>query len=398
MKKERKSFWKGIKVVFTAVVDWVATLFGMKDNSKYGHVLRRVVGTAFAVVVIVWAGMWIYRFGRFLVYYLDIDFGDNNTYYSEQVSDDIAFYDGYYNHFGHLKNSQGKKVLKHIAWISTPLEGDSLVCYSDGEHRGYFHMRDGHLVVKPIYEHAWIFSEGLAAVYADGHIKFIDTKGRAVIDRGFSFVEYDNYVFHKGHCAVSDSTGKYMGLIDRNGDWVIAPQYERIIPTDTFWLVRNGDKQALLTFGMDTVFPPTKACFEVRDTAILATFPNHTQSLYDLQGRLMTANTIRDVEQLMYDTREIVYSEQQQTNPTYDRDLGEYVYSDNNVHFYARKAVANCMRYEAECGWYGLLSPDGRQLTPPSYCSIEAVGQDLYLCETSYGYGVMLNGKGQRVE
>ena len=63
MKKERKSLWKGIKAVFTTVVDWVATLFGMKDNSKYGRVLHRVVGTAFAVVVVAWAGMWICRLG-----------------------------------------------------------------------------------------------------------------------------------------------------------------------------------------------------------------------------------------------------------------------------------------------------------------------------------------------
>lgn len=37
MKKVIKALWHGIKAVFTAVVDWVATLFGMKDNSKYGR-------------------------------------------------------------------------------------------------------------------------------------------------------------------------------------------------------------------------------------------------------------------------------------------------------------------------------------------------------------------------
>ncbi|MBO4600105.1 MAG: hypothetical protein J5641_05140 [Bacteroidales bacterium] len=56
------------------------------------------------------------------------------------------------------------------------------------------------------------------------------------------------------------------------------------------------------------------------------------------------------------------------------------------------------MKYEAECGWYGLMTPDGRQLTPPSYYSIDAVNKDLYLCKTLYGHGVLLNGKGLRVE
>ena len=219
MKKERKSLWKGIKAVFTTVVDWVATLFGMKDNSKYGRVLHRVVGTAFAVVVVAWAGMWICRLGSSLVWNLDIDFGDDNAYFSEQLSDDIAFYDGYYGHYGYLKNARGKKVLKHILCINKPMEGDSLVYFSDGDKRGYFHIRDGHVVVKPTYEHAWIFSDGLAAVEENKRIKFINTEGQVVIDRGFVYnVSDDGYVFHQGHCAVNDSTGKYMGLIDRNGE------------------------------------------------------------------------------------------------------------------------------------------------------------------------------------
>ena len=57
-------------------------------------------------------------------------------------------------------------------------------------------------------------------------------------------------------------------------------------------------------------------------------------------------------------------------------------------------AVATCLCYEAECDWYGLMSPDGKLLTPPSYISIEAVGKDLYLCKTNYDRGVLLNSKG----
>lgn len=394
MKKERKSLWKGIKAVFTAVVDWVATLFGMNDNSKYGRVLRRVVGTAFAVVVIVWAGMWLYRFGRFVFRDLDIEFGDNNVFFSEQLSDDISYYDGYFDHYGYLKNAKGKKVLKHITSINKPLEGDSLVHFSNGDKRGYFHVRDGHLVVKPIYEHAWIFSDHLAAVEVDGKVKFIDTTGRVVIDRGFAYdVSDDGYVFHDGHCAVNDKNGNHMGLIDRNGEWVIPPMYDNIYPVDTFWLVRKGDEHAIVTFGMDTLFPLTKAQLEISDTAIFVTFDNHTQYLYDLQGKLITANQIRDVEQLMYKTTEVVYPVGYSGHED-DNDLAEYYGGEP----YTRKAVATCLCYEAESGWYGLLSPEGKMLTLPSYRNIEAVCKDMYLCMTSYGHGVILNSKGQRVE
>lgn len=400
MKKEKKSLWKGIKAVFTAVVDWVATMFGMKDNSKYGRVLRRVVGTAFAAVVIFWAVAALTQFVRSVYRNIDdiFDFDNENVYFSEQLSDDISYYDGFYGYYGYLKNAQGKKVLKHILCINKPMEGDSLVHFSDGDKRGYFHMRDGHVVVKPIYEHAWIFSDGLAAVEVDGKVKFIDTAGNVVIDKGFAYdASDDGYVFHNGHCAVNDKDGKHMGLIDRNGEWVLPPVYKSIYPVDTVWLVRNDDEQAIITFGMDTLFPMTKAQLEIGDTAIFVTFANHTQSMYTLRGELIAANMIRDVEQLTYETTEIVYPEQRMETP-YENDLVEYVYIDDDNEPYARKAVATCLSYEAECGWYGLMSPEGKLLTLPSYRGIEAIGEDLYLCKTSYGYGVVLNSKGQRVE
>ena len=396
MEKEKKSLWKGIKAVFTAVVDWVATLFGMKDNSKYGRVLHRVVGTAFAVVVIVWAMASLVRFGRSAYWNISRSCGYRDRYSSiylgEVFNDNLYYYADRWGDKGYLADSNGHRILKHIFCINKPMEGDSLVYFSDGEKRGYFHMRDGHLVVKPIYEHAWVFSDGLAAVEEDGKVKFIDTTGQVVIDQGFAYdVSDDGYVFHEGHCAVNDREGKHMGLIDRNGEWVMPPVYENIIPVDTFWLVRNGDEQAIISFGMDTLFPLSKVQLEISDTVIFATFANHTQSRYSLQGQLITANQIRDVEQLMYETTEVVYPA---GYSGHDDDEMEYYGGEP----YTRQAVATCLRYEAECGWYGLLSPEGKLLTLPSYRGIEAVGKDLYLCQTNYGFGVMLNSKGQRVE
>lgn len=268
---------------------------------------------------------------------------------------------------------------------------DSLVCYSDSEHRGYFHLRDGHIVVSPTYEHAWVFSNGLAAVEQNGKVRFINNEGKTVIDKGFSYCPADDYVFHEGRCAVRDSTGRFMGLINGSGEWVVPPVYKEIIPTDTFWIIKAPDMQTLLTFDMDTVMPPTQGSFSISDTLILVTYTNHTQSTFSLQGRLMVANQIRDVEQMLYDTREVVYP----STGSNDEAVVDYRYDYSPT---MRKAVATCLRYEAECDWYGLMSADGRQLTLPSYRYIEAVGKDLYLCKTDYGRGVVLNSKGQRVE
>jgi len=396
MEKEKKSLCKGIKAVFTVVVDWVATIFGMKDGSKYGRVLHRVVGTAFAAVVIVWAMASLVRFGRNIYWNISRSCGFSDRYSSiyldETFNDNLYYYADRWGDKGYLADSNGHKILKHILCINKPMEGDSLVFFSDGDKRGYFHMRDGRLVVKPTYEHAWIFSDGLAAVEEKGRIKFIDTEGKVAIDRGFKYdVSDDGYVFHQGHCAVNDSTGKHMGLIDREGDWVLPPVYSNIYPQDTFWLLTMDNKQAVLTFGMDTVIPLVAASISIGDTAIDVTFADHTQSQYDLQGKLLVANQIRDVEQLMYDTKELMY----RTNRDVDEDTESYYSYDE---YTSRKAVASCLRYEAEYGWYGLMSPDGRQITPPAYSSIEAISKDLYLCKTDYGRGVILNSKGRRVE
>lgn len=396
MKKVFKALWHGSKTVFTAIVNWVATLFGMKDDSKYGRILHRVVGTAFAIVVIFWAAVVLVRFGRSIYWNISSScgYGDrySSIYLDEEFNDNLFYYADCWSDKGYLADSNGRRILKHISRIGKPMDGDSLVFFSDGDKRGYFHMRDGRLVVKPTYEHAWIFSDGLAAVEVNGRIKFIDTEGKVAIDRGFKYDANDGgYVFHEGHCAVNDSTGKHMGLIDRNGNWVLPPVYNNIYPQDTFWLLAMDNKQAVLTFGMDTVIPLVAASISFGDTTIDVTYADHTQSQCDLHGNLLAANLIRDVEQLMYDTREVMY----RNNRDMDEETEVYYNYDD---YTSRKAVATCMKYEAESGWYGLMSPSGKLLTPPSYVRIEAVDKDLYLCESSYGCGVILNSKGQRVE
>lgn len=393
---EKKSLWRGIKKVFSTLVDWVATLFGMKDETKYGRVLRRIVGTAFTVVVVLWATGILVIAGQKICWIARniLDRGEEygDAYLSETISENLSFYEHSYNIYGYVADSNGEIVLKKITWISKPMEGDSLVCYSDGEKRGYFHMRNGHIIVPPTYSHAWVFSEGLAAVERNGKVKFIDTTGNVVINRHFAYrTDDDGYVFHGGHCAVRDNTGTHIGLIDRNGEWVVPPVYQEIVPIDTFWHFKALDEQTILTFNMDTVMPPAHATFMIYDTVILATFADHIQKTYSLHGKLIEASQIRNITQLMYETHEVLYPVNKDGNECSD----EYYSYSNPAQ---RMAIATCLRYEAESYWYGLMTPDGRALTPPIYSSIEAIDKDLYLCKSDYDRGVLLNSKGQKVE
>ena len=394
MKNAIKTLWNGIKAVFTAIIDWFATLFGMKGETKYARVVRGIVSAAFAIVVVVWAVTALYGLGRSLHWRVCNLFDTTDDEYRcvQHLSENLSYYDGYYGSDGYLRNGKNRKVLKGIEWISMPMEGDSLVCFSDGNHRGYFHLSDGKVVVKPKYQHAWVFSEGLAAVDENGRVKFINPKGEVVIDRLFAYNEDDGgYVFHNGHCAVREGLSGRMGVIDRAGEWVLSPEYDDIALRDTFLLITVGDQHAVLTFAMDTVIPMMEASFEICDTAILATCADHSQRTYSLQGQLVKADEIRNVEQMMYETREVMYPINKDGHECTD----EYYCYTNPIE---RMDVATCLRYEGEPDWYGLMSPDGKILTPPLYVSITAVAKDLYLCETDYGRGVMLNSKGESVE
>ena len=394
MKNAIKTIWNGIKAVFTAIIDWFATLFGMKAETKYARVVRGIVSAAFAIVVIVWAVAAIYGLGRAIHWRVSklFDTTDDEYRIVEHLTENLSYYDGYYGRDGYLRNGKNRKVLKGIEWISMPMEGDSLVCFSDGNHRGYFHLRDGKVVVKPKYQHAWVFSEGLAAVDENGRVKFINPQGEVVINHLFAYNEDDfGYVFHNGRCAVRDGVSGKMGLIDRSGEWVLPPDYDDIYLNDPFLQLRVGKKQAILTFAMDTVIPLTEASFYICDTAILATCGDHSQRVYSRQGELLTASQFRNVEPLLYETTEVIYAGIQEGD---ECDLSYSYYSSPVL----RKEVATCLRYEGDLDWYGLMSPDGKALTPPQYISIKAIAKDLYLCETDYGRGVMLNSKGKPVE
>ena len=130
----------------------------------------------------------------------------------------------------------------------------------------------------------------------------------------------------------------------------------------------------------------------VSDGCITATMKDHTLRKYNLQGQLIDDFLISNVEGMMYDTDEIRYT----TAKNYDDDgklTGETAEAEPTPY----QKTASCKKYEAEVGWYGLMSPNGKVITPPRYSDITAIGYDLYLCKTDDLRGEVLNGKGVRI-
>ena len=96
---------------------------------------------------------------------------------------------------------------------------------------------------------------------------------------------------------------------------------------------------------------------------------------------------------LTYDTNELRYD----TTKLYNDDGTLFSETKDDEPTIVKK-MAKCRSYESEIGWYGLISTEGKIITPPMYSSIEAIGYDTYLCKFYDSTGVILNGKGERIK
>lgn len=395
MKRAIILFWKGLTGIIAATANWFTVILGMKDESKYGKFIRRVVGGSFALIMLLLAGSALSSCINHVYYrYLADSYYNSSGYVGQYLSRNATYYSQEYQTDGYVETRDGKKTIKDIHWIAKPLGDDSLVCYSNGDARGYFNMLTGELAIKPQYKHAWVFSDGLASVDDNGWIKFIDANGNVAIDPKIPYIAgAEGNVFHNGHCVLHSNRRDKFGMIDKHGNWVMKADYDRIQPVDTFWIASKGGRQCVISKNMTVVLPFIDAVLWVSDNGISAEMADHTLRKYDLQGNIVDTFLISSVENMIYETDELRYLK---TNNDEGEDgLNGYTEAPNPspVH-----KTARCKRYEAASGWYGLMSPDGKVLTNPNYSDIIAIGYDLYLCKNGSMSGEVLNGKGIKVK
>lgn len=395
MKRAIILFWKGLTGIIAATANWFTVILGMKDESKYGKFIRRVVGGSFALIMLLLAGSALSSCINHIYYrYLANSYYNSSGYVGQYLSRNATYYSQEYQTDGYVETRDGKKTIKDIHWIAKPLGDDSLVCYSNGDARGYFNMLTGELAIKPQYKHAWVFSDGLASVDDNGWIKFIDANGNVAIDPKIPYIAgAEGYVFHNGHCVLHSNRHDKFGMIDKHGNWVMKAEYDRIQPVDTFWIASKGGKQCVISKNMTVVLPFIDAVLWVSDNGISAEMADHTLRKYDLQGNIVDTFLISSVENMIYETDELRYLKTNNGD-----DEGNLIGETEDLNPSPVHKTARCKRYEAASGWYGLMSPDGKVLTNPAYSEITAIGYDLYLCKNGSMSGEVLNGKGMKVK
>ena len=223
--------------------------------------------------------------------------------------------------------------------------------------------------------------ERIAAVEKDGELLFIDHSGQVVIDRDFEVVgEEPIYAFKNGYCEVKNSSDEKVGLIDRQGNWAILPEYDWIWNCYGLWKVRKGDSFGLFSAELDTLFATDKVKIAVTEDVVEVCYKNHTAKRFDYDGNVLVNFVIDEISIMSYPTMELRPYE---SNDGFDECM---------IH-----AVADCQMYMVRCGnadYYGLMDKSGRRITPPDYEWIEAVAKDLYLCHPQ---GIIINSKGKRV-
>lgn len=297
-----------------------------------------------------------------------------------------------------------KVVLGQLSWLFHN-DGDSLVAFAQKNRRGYLNLRShkSALLDEKIVK-AYLYKEGRALAESLDSLYILDTHQKEVA-RFLKTDERDTEVnyFHKGFLPMINENGK-LGLIDTCGNWAIEPKYDKISwALDEFWLgivnpvmmdEESGKELPPHRIVMDsklrTVMEGDWSYLMVtKDGYITVADQNHWQWHYNFDGTMIDNFVCKSVEQMAFTTGEKKWIKEVNT----DSDI-------TTMKQVEVEEYATLLKYTTSDDWEGLMTKEGKVVTPPVFWSISAVNKNLYLCkyDTSEDHGILVNEKGERVK
>ena len=278
-----------------------------------------------------------------------------------------VIYDGIYKEWIY------PKIIKDNMYIEYSEEVNSIAPFFENDKWGYMNLLTDESIPAQ-FDYVWPFSEGVAAVIKDKKLTFIDLKGEIIINKELGKMSKEGDCrFVNGYCIVNSTEG-LTGLIDKQGNWALEPIYDDIYHENGLWKVRSHELYGLFSAKLDTMFTVGHPRITIENEAIDVSYPNHIVKRYDHDMNVLEDFVIHSIEELS-------------TKEFYKED--EFRYATAKQMCYAVNAV------DASTLYYGLMDRNGKRITPPVFTSIEAIGMDLYFCKPQ---GIMINGKGKRVE
>ena len=277
-----------------------------------------------------------------------------------------------------------KYVTSRLKWVAGTPDKDSLTvfCDKDGK-RGFLNVNTGKIAIEGKYEHAWIFSEGLAAVAEpDGKMGFIDGNGEYVIAPEIDYIKSHDYVFKHNVCCIADLDGN-QGLLSREGKWVLPQEYswiDYVAETDMF-IPTKDEKDGLIKNGsFEWMYP-----VEYDDISWTDAPSGKGYILYKnfRSWHVAIDGTVID-EFLVDETQELKYMIKYNSD-----EANEYAISDKVISFNVY-------------GLWGVMDKQtGKVLVPAKYGNIEMASEHIIKCsleQNEFNDDVLYNLKGRKIE
>lgn len=262
-----------------------------------------------------------------------------------------------------------------LDWIAKASDKDTLAVFSKKGKRGYLNKITGEIIIKPQYEHVWLFSEGMAAAVLNGKLGFINTKNEVVLPFKFNYISNAenkvDFMFKNGLCTAIDTNGKY-GLINKKGEWALYSAYDYINnPLLAYRIVKSNNKYGVINDSLRLIIPIEYENIIIQRNGFV---------LYkDYMQQLIAFDTKTIIEPIVYDEIQIIMYSSGSNN------------SDGEEILYKTK----CMVYRMHNKW-GLLSAEGKILSKAIYDNIYGLTDELFGCQIG-GTQITLNYKGEKV-
>ena len=334
--------------------------------------VRRVIAT---ILILIPVG-----FVAFVGYALYED-AYGRDYWDRKLSENVTLRSFSDNKWRVYNKQTGEYTTEKINWVSEAPETDSLAVYALPGKRGYININTGRIIIDAEandYRKAWVFSDGLAAVMKDGKIGFINEQNDVVIPFLFDYTDkcrmYDfGYVFHNSYCAMTDADGN-LGLIDKNGIWVVEPEYDEI------WAPHKSGYRVIVKDSKHGILDSTGAIIYPAEYGYISIIPDGfvlnkggKKWQVDFDGNTVQPFMFDNTYYLKYP---IGYNE--------CGDI-EYAFAD-----FAKYEVMSC---------YGVMNRiTGEPITPAIYSDINMLSKDLFEVQEYDSYDwYLIDTKGNKI-
>lgn len=207
----------------------------------------------------------------------------------------------------------GKTMLRKLDWISHTHGEDKIAVYCLRGKRGFFDYDNGNPLSDAVYDKAWNFYEGIAAVEKNGVLSFINTDFSPAFAETFKLERASDtwpeaIRFNAGQCIVR-LTPNSIGVIDCKGKWVIHPNYDYIseLSSDSCRIVSRKGLFGLNNYNGETIFEPIYDAVKIPCAGVANVATNGYQKQISYNGTVIREMVFDDLEEFMVDSPYIKY-------------------------------------------------------------------------------------------